>query len=337
LNHLDSKERFDRVNEARKTLATIVGGIFLLAGLFGTWQNLKVAQEGQITERFTKAIDQLGATSPDGKKEKLEVRLGGIYALERIGIDSRKDHWTIIEILSTYVRENSPVNMHDLLKSEGIPEASKGLPEATLGQHVGPRIDIQAILTILGKPDQSDEASTGTDGTHTRRLNLSGAALSGAMLENAHFSRAWLFNTDLREADLRHADLARSALYRANLSRALLDSVDLSHANLQKAMLVSTVFDLRAFPVEIDLSASRDGETDLRDANFRAANLSQAYFGNAKLDRANFNEANLTEANVSGTDLRLVQNLTQEQIEKAVGDSSTKLPANLHMPEAWKK
>ena len=60
VKRLNAKERFDRVNEARKTLATILGGIVLLAGFFGTWQNIKVAQEsltvsqqGQITDRFT--------------------------------------------------------------------------------------------------------------------------------------------------------------------------------------------------------------------------------------------------------------------------------------------
>ncbi len=40
----------------------------------------------------------------------LEVRLGGIYALERIARDSPKDHWTIMEVLTAYVRENSPPN-----------------------------------------------------------------------------------------------------------------------------------------------------------------------------------------------------------------------------------
>jgi hypothetical protein len=72
---LEPKDRFDRVNDARKTLATILGGIVLLAGFFGTWQNLKVAQEsasisqkallvsqeGQITDRFTKAIETAGS------------------------------------------------------------------------------------------------------------------------------------------------------------------------------------------------------------------------------------------------------------------------------------
>ena len=63
---LAPKERFDRVNEARKTLATILGGLAFLVGGFFTWQslkvareNLKVSQEGQITDRFSKAIEQL--------------------------------------------------------------------------------------------------------------------------------------------------------------------------------------------------------------------------------------------------------------------------------------
>ncbi len=69
VRRLDAKERFDRVNEARKTLATILGGAAFLVGGFFTWQNIKLAQdaastsqralevsrEGQITDRFSKA------------------------------------------------------------------------------------------------------------------------------------------------------------------------------------------------------------------------------------------------------------------------------------------
>src|SRR4029453_11591667 len=55
----------------------------LLAGLIGVgalltfWLN----RQGHITDRYTKAIEQLG-------RDKLDVRLGGIYALERIATDS---------------------------------------------------------------------------------------------------------------------------------------------------------------------------------------------------------------------------------------------------------
>jgi hypothetical protein len=89
------------------TIVQAVGGAVVLVGIWFTWRNLRVAQEGQITNRFTQAIDQLGAELKDGKPN-LEVRLGGIYALERIARDSPKDHWSIMEVLLTYVRENAP-------------------------------------------------------------------------------------------------------------------------------------------------------------------------------------------------------------------------------------
>ena len=36
-----------------------------------------------MTDRYTKAIEQLGS-------DKLDVRIGGIYALERVARDSRE-------------------------------------------------------------------------------------------------------------------------------------------------------------------------------------------------------------------------------------------------------
>jgi hypothetical protein len=91
----------------RAMVAQMVAGIFVLFGLYLGWRRVSVAHEGQITERFTRAVDQLGS-------DKLEIRLGGIYALERIAKDSAdKDHWTIMEILTAFVRERSPV-IHQL-------------------------------------------------------------------------------------------------------------------------------------------------------------------------------------------------------------------------------
>ena len=116
------ENRFDRENNARKTLAQIVGGVFVLAGLYSSVKTFdlqrasaNLLQEGQITDRFSKAIDQLGTVPASGGVDangrpriNLEVRLGGIYALERIAADSPRDQWTIMEVLTTYVRENSP-------------------------------------------------------------------------------------------------------------------------------------------------------------------------------------------------------------------------------------
>lgn len=77
-------------------MAQIFGGVAIAIGIYYTWGYLTTAREGQITERFTRAVDQLG-------NDKLEIRLGGIHALERIADESNRDYWPIMEILTAYI------------------------------------------------------------------------------------------------------------------------------------------------------------------------------------------------------------------------------------------
>jgi hypothetical protein len=102
--------------------------------------------QGQITDRFTKAIDQLGSVDASGKP-KLEIRLGV----------SRETLRKIIgQVLTAYVRENSPLKVQENKKRfSGI---------------VSPNADIQAILTVLGRRERTYER---TD----QRLNLDEAML----------------------------------------------------------------------------------------------------------------------------------------------------------------
>jgi len=99
------------VNQYRTTLiqllatfAQILGGGAVAIGIYFAWGNLTTARDGQITERFTRAVDQLG-------NRKMEIRLGGIYALGRISNESDKDYWPIMEILTAYIRMNSSVEV----------------------------------------------------------------------------------------------------------------------------------------------------------------------------------------------------------------------------------
>src|SRR4028118_2289012 len=128
------------VIEAIKIIATVFGGIAILLNVYygakrakaleknaiaatqnaiAATKNAELAEQGQITERFTKAIDQLGS-------DNISIRLGGIYALERIAKDSERDHWTIMEVLSAFVRENAPLK-EDLedKKAEGEQQPQK--------------------------------------------------------------------------------------------------------------------------------------------------------------------------------------------------------------------
>src|SRR5215212_9461186 len=58
-------------------MAQILAGTALLSGLYFTWRTLQVNREGQITERFTRAIEHLGATHADNSKN-LVLRVGGL-------------------------------------------------------------------------------------------------------------------------------------------------------------------------------------------------------------------------------------------------------------------
>ena len=69
------------LDNARGRLLTLGAGLLAAGALIFTGRNFLLSREGQVTDRYTKAIEQLGS-------DKLDVRIGGIYALERIAHDS---------------------------------------------------------------------------------------------------------------------------------------------------------------------------------------------------------------------------------------------------------
>ena len=343
---LDSKERFDKRNEARKTLATILGGVAFLTGGYFTWRNfnlaqesLRVSQQGQITDRFTKAIEQLGAVDSQGKP-KFEVRLGGIYSLEAIAKDSKDLHWPIMEVLCSYVRGNAPAQP---LANAASADQKKSGSQGTTSQHeVHPCADIQAILTVLGRRDAWQEHEN-------QRLDLSGTNLVGADLYKAHLERADFTQADLRWARLRGAYLGGAYLGGAYLNRANLSGADLSGAyligvdlreadlsgaNLSRADLNGADLSGSDF-ARADLTRADLIQADLTQADLTRANLSGADLSLAELRGADLRVAVLREADLSGVDLSTAMNLTQEQVNSARGNVDTKLPANFCLPRNW--
>lgn len=66
---------------ARGRLLTLGAGLFSVGALIFTARTFPLSRQGQVTERYANAIAQLG-------EDKLDVRLGGIYSLERVARDS---------------------------------------------------------------------------------------------------------------------------------------------------------------------------------------------------------------------------------------------------------
>jgi hypothetical protein len=122
------------VDNARGRLLTLGAGLFVAGALIFTARNFTLSREGQVTDRYTKAIEQLGS-------DKLDVRIGGIYALERVARDSKRDHPTVMEVLTAFIREHS---------LEQWPPPERGTDSA-VPRTIRP--DVQAAVTVVGRRD----------------------------------------------------------------------------------------------------------------------------------------------------------------------------------------
>ncbi len=263
-------------------------------------EQIALAQQGQITERFTRAVDQLG-------NAQLDVRLGGIYALERIARDSVADRATIGEVLTAFVRSHSP----------GPPRLpGQYLATAPIDQVPELQVraaDVQASLRVLGRGGFAHpEGGGGRLDLHAvdlRRADLSAAHLEaaifrGAHLEGAYLSAAHLEGADLLAAHLDGADLPGAHLERANLESAHLVEAELARADLTRAFLLKAHLE-RAYMIKANLEGATLSEAHLEGANLGGANLEGVSLGEANLERAilggvNFKDVNLNRVNVNG-------------------------------------
>ena len=269
---LTTAERLKAENDVRTTLLQALVGGTLLAGLYFTARTFQLNREGQVTERFTRAIQQLGDKS-------LDVRLGGIYALERIAHSSQREYGPIIEVLTAFVRE------HAALPADATANDSRAEPEQSgVGiderATIGPRLDVQTVLTVLGRSRRDwghqplDLQRTDLRGANFERADLQGANLRGANLQFANLSEANFENVNLMEADVGNANFYSARLVGANLNRANLKDVWANGANLDGA----------------DLSAD-----SLTGANFTFASLRQVQLGYQSLSQVQLQGADLRE------------------------------------------
>ncbi len=222
--------RVQAIATTRAGLMAGTGGLLaLLSAGVGLWltrrtheETLRLQTEGQVTDRYTKAIEQIGEPDP----EKVAVRLGGIYALERIAVDSARDHSTVVEVLSAFVLERT--------HTPAMPKA-KGMP---VGR---PAADVQAVLRVLGRlPSREGIPRAHLPGAHLELVDLQGAHLEGANLVGVHLEGAILRHAHLEGADLANSHLLWAHLNAAHLNETVLSGARMGRADLYAANMEST-------------------------------------------------------------------------------------------------
>lgn len=161
---MTAAERLKAENDIRPPLVAFLVAIGAAGTLWFTSRTYVLSREGHVTDRYTKAVGQLGESSP-------AVRIGGVYALERIGNDSPRDRTTIIYVLGAFIRECSK---QVRARQDEPPE------DVTAGLRVVGRllVDSDAKLDLRG----ADLRNADLRGLPTGQVMLDGAKLQGADL-----------------------------------------------------------------------------------------------------------------------------------------------------------
>lgn len=293
------QERIKSESELIGSLAQSFGGAFFLLGLYYTAKNLFLLREGQITDRFSKAIEHLSDMS------SLPKRLGGIHALARIARDSQQDFWPTIEILTAFVRNAQP-----------------------RGQESGhgPPADIQAALNTLAHAPRAygstERQRIDLRKADLRKADLSFANLEQARLEGARLAGANLVKARLRGAHLDGADLTDADLSQADLSDAVFYQADLRGALLRKTDLKGTSF------VNANMECCALSDTILESAIFTGACLDRASLENLEMKDCVFERTSFNGTKIIDVQTVNPRNLGKQLAEKAAPDSPPEPPGS---------
>lgn len=287
------------VADARTALLQLVAGIAVLYGLVLNAQRIRelqrqnsLTEQGQATERFTRAVEQLA--HPDAS-----VRMGGVFALERIARDSVEEWEPVMAVLTAHVRARRP-----------LVDGPKGLdpfPE-----------ELQAILDVVGRAERPSGCYGRAD---LARTDLRGCRLSGfgwGPVPWEHEEGHWVSGADFDGSDLRGADLCLADLRGTHFFGADMRDANLHGRDLRTSWL--SYADLRG----ADLGQADLSRAELLMVNMQGAKLNGANLLGAKFVGVNLRDAMLLHAEIEDADLRhsnldwaLVDDTTRDALDPA--------------------
>ncbi len=260
------------------------GAVALLLAIWRSWVSQRqadTAQQHLLNERYQRGGEMLGSNI-------LSVRLGGIYALQRLAKEHPEQyHIQIMQLLCAFVRH--PTN------GDGVETQPDNEEEPRL------REDIQAAIEAISS-------------CHSRQIDLEKEAKFLLDLRGAHLAGVLLVRANLVNANLHYANLAKAQLLSADLSGARLVHTNLSCAQLPEADLTC------AYLVKANLSGPDLHNALLANACLNNAVLSRATLVGSDLSGATLFQAKLSGATLSHENASPETRLTQSQLNQARAD-----------------
>jgi uncharacterized protein YjbI with pentapeptide repeats len=273
------------------------GGLIvaLLSAPFLIWNTiikqkaLGFQKEGHITDRISKAVEQLGAEktikrqrindtgkrvyekdaegNPDFAKPvaeevtvpNIEVRIGGILSLERVAQDScaydrGRDHVRVMEILCAYVRENASATNLDPTPIPFVKNKA--------------RLDIQKAIDAIKRRSHEQRE---LEAQARYRLDLRETNLDGCDLSQGHFAGAVFVRSRLEAADLSRTDF----------SGALMLGCLFNHAQFHHTLFRGAILNFATLNAP---TTSSFGHADLRGTFIEGADMTSLYISSRNAD-----------------------------------------------------
>ena len=198
-----------------RNLGLVLAGLIALP--LAIWRSLvaqrqaDAAQQSLRNERYQKGAEMLGS-------EVLSVRLGGIYALQRLDDEYPEEyHLQIMNLLCAFIRHPTQDEKHEK-RLEAMKTDVRSL-----------RDDVAAAMTVICK---RDSLRIELEQEHDFVLDLSDAYLAYAVLTYGRLQGVMFWQANLYYAMLVNADLSGADLGMANLDKAMLHDADLSGTDL---------------------------------------------------------------------------------------------------------
>ncbi len=202
-----------------------------------------ISNEVNITERMSKAVEFLGS-------EKESARVGAILALERIAADSPRDHHTIFEQLSGFVKQRR-------FKKD----CEIGAVER----------DILLALNVIGRRRLRKQSS---------QIDLSQCDFRGIRLRYGFFENVNFFESNFDGASIFDCSFSESNLIRASFLGCIIKNSDFSKSKFQNSILDNARFS------DCILKRCDFTRTKVRSMTIGASNLSGSKFVSNKFIKA---------------------------------------------------
>src|ERR1700733_14719833 len=200
----------------------------------------ELTSQGQVADRFAKAVDQLN--SPE-----LGARLGGIYSLQTIALDSKDIGYdrSAGSVLYAFVDQNSKnaplcptdleVSKHNSTNPDGW-----GYGLRTTSPDVELAVQVLASIPYRSSPEINEPGHTGIF-TDEQYASLTQVSKDEADRDTSTLVR-WKPSKCWRDIELRHLDLHNWNLYGFDVSDAVFDGSTLNGAILDRTRLHGTKF-----------------------------------------------------------------------------------------------